>query len=152
MSKLPTVLAAMNGLKDTEVLIGIPDRGERDGDSGSGISNAELAYIHSHGSPKMGIPARPFLQPSIEANRDKIAAQQAKVIKAALDGNISLTLINLERVGLMGQNFAKGWFKNAENHWEPNSPATIKQKGSDSPLIDTGQLRNAITYVVRKDA
>jgi hypothetical protein len=30
----------------------------------------------------------------------------------------------------------------------PNSPYTIARKGSSKPLIDTGQLRNSITYQV----
>jgi hypothetical protein len=34
--------------------------------------------------------------------------------------------------------------------FEPNKPATIARKGSDRPLIDTAQLLNSITYVVRK--
>ena len=32
--------------------------------------------------------------------------------------------------------------------WTPNSPATIRAKGSEMPLIDTGNLRNSITYKV----
>jgi len=32
--------------------------------------------------------------------------------------------------------------------WAPNSPYTVAQKGSAKPLVDTGSLRQAITYEV----
>ena len=35
--------------------------------------------------------------------------------------------------------------------WAENRPATIKAKGSSSPLIDTGRLRKAITYKVEEN-
>ena len=41
------------------------------------------------------------------------------------------------------------WFENPQNGWPPNSPRTIRRKGSDQPLVDTGEMRKAITYVVR---
>lgn len=31
-----------------------------------------------------------------------------------------------------------------DGEWPPNSPATIARKGSDAPMIDTGQLRSSI--------
>jgi len=34
---------------------------------------------------------------------------------------------------------------------KPNSPLTKKVKGSSKPLMDTGQLRASITYVINKD-
>ena len=39
-----------------------------------------------------------------------------------------------------------GW-----GNWAPNSPLTIAQKGSAMPLIDTGKLRQSITYEVQKN-
>ena len=33
----------------------------------------------------------------------------------------------------------------------PNAPATVKRKGSSQPLIDTGNLRKSITFVIRDD-
>lgn len=34
--------------------------------------------------------------------------------------------------------------------FEPNAPMTVQRKGSDHPLIDTGQLRRGISYVICK--
>ena len=32
--------------------------------------------------------------------------------------------------------------------WAPNAPATIEAKGSDTPNIDTGQLRRSVASMV----
>jgi hypothetical protein len=32
----------------------------------------------------------------------------------------------------------------------PNAPSTIKRKHSDNPLIDSGNMRQSVTYSVRK--
>ena len=34
--------------------------------------------------------------------------------------------------------------------WQPNSPLTIREKGSAMPLIDEGRLRNAVTYDIEE--
>jgi len=148
VDRFGSVLQSIESLKRHDVLIGIPQA--ESSREGGAITNAELAYIHSKGSPKQGIPARPFLEPSIMANKDRIAEQQAKIIKDALAGNANVMHADMEKLGIRAQNFAKGWFVNPLNEWAPNTPETIARKGSDKPLIDTGQLRNAITYVVRE--
>lgn len=35
--------------------------------------------------------------------------------------------------------------------WPPLKPSTVKRKGSDKPLIDTGKLLNSITHKVEDD-
>jgi hypothetical protein len=42
----------------------------------------------------------------------------------------------------------KLWFEDSRNNWPPLAESTIKAKGSDKPLQDTGKMRDAITYVV----
>ena len=148
LDKMGNITKSLVELQKQDVLIGIPqEQNSRDGET---LTNAELAYIHSKGSPLNNIPPRPFLEPSIEANKEKIAAIQAQAFKAALNGKPAQVLMDMKKVGLLGQNLAKGWFRNPKNNWPPNSPLTIAKKGSDQPLIDTGALRNAIVYVVRK--
>lgn len=117
----------------------------------SGVSNAQLLYIHSKGSPARRIPARPVLEPAIVApgNKEAIAHELSLAVQAQLDGKPGEMKKRLRRAGLAGQNAAKGWFLDSRNGWAPNAPATIKAKGSDKPLIDTGALRQAITYVVK---
>lgn len=57
----------------------------------------------------------------------------------------------LRSAGNLAASYAKKWFTDPRNGWAPNSPRTIALKGSSRPLIDTGAMQEAITYVVRKD-
>lgn len=118
-------------------------------DKGMTYSKAHQLYIKEHGSPAMAIPPRPVLEPSIQANKDPIGKSLKAAGKAALQGDTLGLDANLNRAGMRAQNAARAWFKDPRNNWPPNSPRTIKQKGSDKPLIDTGEMRKAITYVVR---
>ncbi len=119
-------------------------------DAGKKYSEAHSLYIQSHGSPLWHIPPRPVLEPSIEASKAPIAKQLQGAAVAAIDGNQQEVDNALHRAGIVAENAAKAWFENPQNGWPPNSPKTIAQKGSDSPLIDTGEMRKAITHVVRE--
>lgn len=179
-SKVGVLTAALRGLAQKEVYVGIPAENATRKEAGD-INNAELLYIHTHGvrkkemrdamekdmakgmkyskahalylrehgSPMLSVPPRPVLQPAIEANKDVIGKQISLASKAALQGKPAECEENLHKAGMVAASAAKGWFENPENGWPPNSPKTIKRKGSDQPLIDTGEMRKAITYVVR---
>lgn len=111
-------------------------------------SKAYELWLQTHGSPLWHSPPRPVLEPAIEHNKEAIAKQLRRVSEVALEGGDPTP--ELHKAGMMGQNFARDWFTNPANGWPPNSPATVKRKGSDKPLIDTGELRKAITYVVKE--
>jgi hypothetical protein len=119
-------------------------------DAGKTYSEAHSLYIQSHGSPLWHIPPRPVLEPSIEASKEPIAKQLQGAAVAAIDGNQQEVDNALHRAGIVAENAAKAWFENPANGWPPNAPATIARKKSDSPLIDTGEMRKAITHVVRE--
>lgn len=116
---------------------------------GMKYSEAHSLYIQTHGSPLLAVPPRPVIEPAIEDSKEYIAAKLADVSKAALDGNSGKLEGELHQVGMLGQNVARSWFENPKNNWPPNSEQTIKLKKSNLPLIDSGQLRKSITYVVR---
>ena len=137
----------LQNLANREVLVGIP-AGENARNSGE-INNAALLYIHTHGSPLRNIPARPVIEPAIEDAKDRIAREIRLALEAAGDGRADAAEQYLERAGMAAQNASRAWFTNPNNHWAPNSPRTIAQKGSSRPLIDTGSLRKSIIYVVR---
>ena len=115
------------------------------------INNAELLFIHTKGSMKRGIPARPVIEPAIAApdNRKIISRELAESSKAAMHGDQKGMMNGLKRASIAGQNASRKWFTDSRNHWAPNKPATIARKGSDKPLIVTGVLRAAIIGVVK---
>lgn len=121
--------------------------------AGEDVSNAELLFIHTKGSPQQHIPARPVLEPAVAAdgNRQAIGHELAESVKLSIAGDDLKSKKRIRRAGLAGQNAARKWFTDPRNNWAPNRPATIARKGSDKPLIDTGALRAAITYVVKEE-
>lgn len=110
-------------------------------------SRAYQMWLHSYGSPLWQSPPRPVIEPAIEHNKEAIAKPLGRAASLALDGQDPTP--ELEKAGMLGQNVSRAWFTNPENGWPANAPSTIKEKGGDKPLIDTGELRKSITYVIR---
>jgi hypothetical protein len=120
-------------------------------DRGLKYSEAFSLYIQSHGSPLWHSPPRPVLEPAIKANKEKIALQFSKIVKATADGNADAMERAITSTGMTAQNACRAWFKDPRNGWPRNDPKTVKLKGSDKPLVDSGELRDSIVYVVREE-
>lgn len=134
------------------VYVGIPDDATQRTDGT--LSNAELGYIHEFGAPGANIPARPFLIPTIKAMQTQIKSMMQKIGEAAVSGggNPPLVLQLLNALGLMMQNAIRS--KLNSGPFEPLKPATLaarrrRGRSGTQPLIDTGQLRNSITYTIK---
>lgn len=130
-----------------QVLVGVPEE-ESARKENDGHTNASLLYFHSKGSPIQRIPARPVLEIGIKNAAPVVEEILKNGMQAALNGSVEGAEQALNRAGMFASNKVKEVFGSSE--LVPNRPMTIEMKGSDAPLIDTGQLRNAITFVVRK--
>jgi hypothetical protein len=119
-------------------------------DAGMKYSAAYQLYIMSHGSPLWHIPPRPVLEPALEAHADAIGKLFQAVIKAACKGDEAAMQKAMNICGMAAQDYCRDWFSDPRNGWPPNSPLTIKLKKSERPLVDTGTMRKAITYVIRE--
>jgi hypothetical protein len=114
----------------------------------SSLSLAALGAIHEFGTSR--IPPRPFLATGVAVGRDRIR----EVSKAALLGIVrgkrsiaeGLAFVGMAAVASIQKVIADG------GYFIALSQQTIDQKGSSKPLIDTGQLRQSITYVVTSKA
>lgn len=145
-------IAGIEKLATTRVMVGVPAENGSRQDS-QPINNAGLAYIHENGAPEAGIPARPFLKPGIETKQAEISEGLKKAGNAALDGKPDAVDRGFHRVGLIGQNAVRA--KITDGPFTPLAEATLaarraRGRTGTKPLIDTGQLRNALTYVIRK--
>ncbi len=143
---LKGLISRLNTLTSVAVYVGIPQETSQRGK----INNAELLYIHTHGSPMRNIPARPVIEPALAHYKDKVMTQYSAALRAAAEGNQQALNTALIRTGLAGQNAVRDWFVNPANGWSENSRVTIARKRSNRPLIDTGTLRKSIIYVVRE--
>lgn len=120
--------------KETSVRIGVFD-GEM----------AEIAAIHEYGAPGANIPARPFMRQALEKNRPQLVSLQATIAKALIEGRIdalrAAQILGVWGVGVMKASIVDGSFA-------PLAESTVKAKGSDQPLIESGQLRRSIAFRV----
>jgi hypothetical protein len=143
-----------NGVRD----VSMRNEMQHNLNDGMTYSKAHELYVHEHGSPLWRIPPRPVLEPALDNSKEQIAELMKDTVNIALDGGNVTPALNV--VGMQGQNIARDWFTNPDNNWAPNADSTIngwkshwgkffKGKGSDKPLIDTGEMRKSITYVVK---
>lgn len=106
---------------------------------------AMIAAVHEFGSPEHNIPERSFLRGGIRRAMPKLKQMNAQSLKAVVLGKMTIEQA-VEKLGVVAAGEVKREFTVGE--LAPNKPATIKRKGSSRPLIDTGQLRQSITYVL----
>lgn len=144
----------------------------------SPVNSAQLLYIHEFGSPARNIPERPVLRPSVAAIRDKAIAVFKVAAQRVLAGQTGEAERALHYVGLMGQTAAqqritdgiappladstlrrraarkagKGHLINKGAMAELASRAAGNAHGMEftTPLIDTGAMRQAIKYAIRR--
>lgn len=109
-----------------------------------GVDMAQIAMFNELGTSTA--PARPFLRNSVDENEDVIRDQCGKELKKLTTGATAETV--LKRVGALGVRLVQE--KIESGSFEPNAPSTIKKKGSDKPLIDTGRMRQSVKYVVKR--
>ena len=117
----------------------------------SGLTNADVGFTMEFGRPKTGaeprIPARSWLRMPIFTKINQIVADSARGFNEAVkDGDALrfLTIIGINAEKWIGIAFDTRGF----GSWAPNAAATIEMKGSDTPLIDTGQLRRSVASQV----
>lgn len=113
-----------------------------------GITNSEIGVIHEFGSEKM--PTRSFLRMPIMTHKKEILkAVGGTMIRRAFAQKDYMKMFHL--LGQKGrsiviQAFETGGF----GHWPDISDATKAAKGSSVILVDSAQLKNAISEDVVK--
>lgn len=174
LDRTAAVLASIRTLARNQVLVGIPatttDRQPDPEEPQQPLNNAEIGYLMENGSPEANIPARPWLQPGVNDAQPAITTRYESGAKAVLDGKVANLDTVHEQVGIIAQNAVRR--KIATGPFTPLAESTLKSRarrgrkgaaaelasraagneaGTDlaKPLNDTGQLRNAATYVVR---
>lgn len=123
--------------KETHVDIGLWGEGD------SPKNNiAARAAVHEFGSQKAKIPKRPFMRQTHDKNRAEIDKKIEDGYSLIVAGKGTANKI-LKKIG--------SWYEGAmkkeivDGDFTPLDARTIARKGSDTPLIDTGDMRRAIT-------
>ena len=116
------------------------------------ITVLAIARIHEFGvmvtdknGRQMNIPSRPFIRGTADNKQDDINEQVEKIIVQIVEREIPVRS-GLDALGLMLEGITKEYLTDLK---VPELKAeTIRRKGSSNPLIDTGKLRDSITYRV----
>lgn len=116
--------------------------------SNSNIMKAIYNHFGTAGGASGGgwggpIPPRPFLSNAMKANRGKYLTAMRSQAKAILMGQASMKIV-MSRLGAMAQGDIQKEITTLSS--PPNSPVTIAMKGSSNPLIDTGIMRQSVTW------
>lgn len=149
-------------LSKNSIYVGFPESAKND----EGLTIAKYArwnnygtFTHDENGNTTGrIPSRPFFTKGFyfekyQERRTKLAKTLAKSITSGkLSANQACELMGIEAVNNVRDSILTG-------PWAPNSKATearklAKSKGKKSkygvrPLVDTGDMINAVTYIVR---
>lgn len=146
-----------------KVLVGIPEDtdGRKDLEQEGPIGNAALLALANFGSPMNNIPPWPIMAIGIKNAQDSIAEQfkicAQKVLSSLVGGTSGLGAMETYygRAGLIAATSCKRVI-NEQEDVPPNKPsaATMASRKAvgfkgDKYWLVTGQMRNAITYVVR---
>lgn len=109
--------------------------------SHEGTDMLDIAVYNHFGTAT--IPARPFVSDCAEKNAGQIQEAQKRLVYRVYQGGLSADGA-LAELGAWYVNVQKGHI--LHGGWTPNAPATVKRKGSNKPLVDTGQLVNTVDW------
>ncbi len=137
---LEQFIARLKILDNTSIQVGIVEPEASQMMPGGRLTIAEAAYINEFGARAAGIPARHFIQGAITARKgDAAARRMLRSIIAKGDPHAALTT--------EGQRFAREMAERLyHGDFRKNKPSTVKRKGFNHPLLETGQLAEAISY------
>jgi hypothetical protein len=101
------------------------------------------AALNEYGVPSHNQPPRPFF-------RNMIAAK-SKEWPAAIAGLLKANSYDVRKVlGLVGEGIKGQLQQSIRDLWSPPlAPSTIKRKGFDKPLIEKGEMLNAVDYDIK---
>lgn len=146
-TKLSGLMALSQRLKklNKRILVGVPaGKVEEDG-----TSTALVAAVNEFGSADGKIPERSFLRAGLRKNFYAITRLNVSSLREVAEGTMTAE-VALARTGAVAAGGVQKYIP--EGVFIPNAPSTVKKKGSDKPLIDSGHLRQSITYVVEEGA
>jgi hypothetical protein len=152
---------ALQVLADNQLLVGFTRQARHDvtrqvgrktvTTPGGELTNAAIAYIQEHGSPAHNIPPRPFLLPGVRKAQKAILAQLQRSARAAANGDPLGVQRGLNGAGLVAVSGIKGYIRDGVD--PPLAPRTLQIRRAHgfrgtTPLIQTGQLLNGVTYTL----
>ena len=127
-------------MTDMEIQVGF----QSDQKYEDGTSIAQVAAVNEFGASD--IPERPFMRQSFENHEGELQAAcdaAQRLVSSGGSAEQALQQIGVVAKGLVQDEIVNGGFA-------PNAESTIKKKGSEQPLIDTGTMRQSVNFVIKR--
>lgn len=158
-NRIPDLVRELNYLATHKVHIGVFADTEREGGApmlviaaanefGAKIPKRQARFEDLDDENPEGwviIPERSYLRAWFDENVDVLQATMERLIGQVVEGKISGRAA-LETIGGYVVTHVQAYMVDLKT--PPNAPSTIRRKGSSNPLIDTGQLKDSITWRV----
>jgi len=125
------------------VLVGYP---EKAGSYDDGTSIVSVAAAHEFGTDN--IPKRPTLREGVDNARRDISEFITDQAELVISGDASPESV-MDGVGAIAQ--ASVQQEIVDLKYPPNTAETIKRKGSSNPLVDTGEMKGAVTFITTSE-
>ena len=135
-----------------QVAVGFPRGPATSAQYPDGTSVVDVAFWNNYGTKNQDggdhIPARRFMDIAGKKSIQELSPILKKLIPRLNEGKMKFNDIG----EIVGQK-AVAIFKReiTELSEPPNAPATIERKGSSNPLIDTGLMRQTVTFDIRDE-
>lgn len=149
-NKIPELLVAIRKVEKLKLKVGVFDADRVLPETGREVSNVMLAYVHENGSAAANLPARPFMRLGMVKVRKELAESLVKPLrgKQRTLTNVKVQLRNAGAIAVKGM-------QDVISDGIALTPLKIdtvvrKASGIETPLYDTGQLFNAITFRINE--
>lgn len=133
----------MKGLKElTGIVVKVGVQGAAAEKTVKGVRVVDYATDNEYGTSV--IPARSFIRSTFDDN-EGFKEQLDTAFKSVVDQK-DRPYAAMARVGIIARDDIIAKINLTDPRWRPLSPETVKRKKSAKPLIDTGRLKQSITY------
>jgi len=128
--------------RESSVRVGIPAGA---GSYEDGAPLAVIGAVQEFGSADGRIPQRSYLRVPLRANMDTYRQIIRRGVVDVVRGGVTSRAL-MEQVGARAAGDSQAAIEAGIS--PGNAESTIRRKGSATPLVDTGRLRQSITYEV----
>lgn len=157
-TRVPEFLSMLKELSSTKVEVGVLSSAGGDillianvQEFGCSITVTDKmrGYLGSQGihlrkdTTSIKIPERSFIRAGFEEKKSEIEKSCEKILEQVINLQVAPRAF-FETLGELCVGFIQDYIVSLSS--PPNSPATVKMKGSSNPLMDTGRLWQSIDY------
>lgn len=140
----------LQDLKEAEITVGYQGvSGAKMHPESEGASVAQVASYMEFGTKT--IPARPFLRTALKQNKSEIKQAVRKALSDIIDQRADLDTA-VSNIGEAAVEAIRTTIDNASSWAAPLAASTVKAKGSSSPLIDSGTMKDKASWAYRDNS